>query len=79
MFTLAESFGGVWSLVEVLGPMTHVLMSTEERAAIGVADDLIRLSCGVEETEDLVDDVLRSVESAVSWIEPTVMWEGPVV
>lgn len=59
--------------------MTHVLMSTEERAAIGVADDLIRLSCGVEETEDLVDDVLRSVESAVSWIEPTVMWEGPVV
>ncbi|KFY01682.1 hypothetical protein O988_02604 [Pseudogymnoascus sp. VKM F-3808] len=79
LFTLAESFGGVQSLAEVPGPMTHVLMSTEERAAIGVADDLIRLSCGVEETEDLVDDVLRSVESAVSWIEPTVMWEGPVV
>ncbi|KFX90118.1 hypothetical protein V490_06637 [Pseudogymnoascus sp. VKM F-3557] len=79
LFTLAESFVGVQSLAEVPGPMRHVLMSKEERAAISVADDLIRLSCGVEETKDLVGDVLKSVESAVSWIDPTVMWEGPVV
>jgi cystathionine gamma-lyase len=77
LFTLAESFGGVQSLVEVPGPMTHVLMTAEERAAIGVVDDLIRLSCGVEDTKDLVEDVLQTTKLAV--IEPTVYWEGPVV
>jgi cystathionine gamma-lyase len=57
--------------------MTHVLMTAEERAATGVVDDLIRLSCGVEDTKDLVEDVLQTTKLAV--IEPTVYWEGPVV
>jgi len=62
LFTLAESFGSVQSLCEVPGPMTHKLMTSEQRAAIGVHDDLVRLSMGIEAPEDLVTDVLLALE-----------------
>lgn len=64
LFTLAESFGGVQSLCEVPGPMTHKLLSAEQRAEIGVYDDLVRLSMGVEATAGLVEDVLQALEAA---------------
>ncbi|CAI7604135.1 unnamed protein product [Penicillium pancosmium] len=64
LFTLAESFGSVQSLCEVPGPMTHKLLTSEQRAAIGVYDDLVRLSVGVEAPDDLTEDVLRGLESA---------------
>ena len=65
IFTLAESLGGVESLVEVPGSMTHAGIPKAEREAAGVFEDLVRISCGVEEGDDLRKDVLRGLERAV--------------
>lgn len=65
LFTLAESLGGVESLVEVPSSMTHAGIPKDERERIGVWDDLVRVSCGVEEGEDLVRDVQKALEKAV--------------
>jgi cystathionine gamma-lyase len=65
IFTLAESLGGVESLVEVPGGMTHAGIPKEQREAAGVFDDLVRISCGIEDAEDLRADVLQALEKAV--------------
>jgi cystathionine gamma-lyase len=65
LFTLAESLGGVESLVEVPSSMTHAGIPQEQRESVGVFDDLVRISCGVEEGEDLRNDVLQALEKAV--------------
>ncbi|KAJ9646556.1 cystathionine gamma-lyase cys3 [Coniosporium tulheliwenetii] len=65
IFTLAESLGGVESLVEVPGSMTHAGIPREQREAAGVFDDLVRVSCGIEDGEDLRKDVLQALEKAV--------------
>ena len=65
IFTLAESLGGVESLVEVPGSMTHVGIPREQREAAGVFDDLVRISCGIEDAEDLRQDVVQALEKAV--------------
>lgn len=65
IFTLAESLGGVESLCEVPSSMTHAGIPKAQREAAGVFDDLIRLSCGVEDAEDLVADVMQALEKAV--------------
>lgn len=65
IFTLAESLGGIESLCEVPSGMTHAGIPQQEREAVGVWDDLIRLSVGIEDGADLVADVLRAVEVAV--------------
>ena len=65
VFTLAESLGGVESLVEVPGGMTHAGIPRSQREAAGVWDDLVRVSCGIEDAGDLRDDVLRALERAV--------------
>lgn len=65
IFTLAESLGGVESLCEVPSAMTHAGIPKEQREAIGVYDDLVRLSCGVEDADDLRKDVLQALEKAV--------------
>ena len=62
IFTLAESLGGVESLVEVPGSMTHAGIPREQREAAGVFDDLVRISCGVEDGVDLVADVRHALE-----------------
>ncbi|KAF2452656.1 cystathionine gamma-lyase [Lineolata rhizophorae] len=66
VFTLAESLGGVESLVEVPSSMTHAGIPREAREAAGVFDDLVRVSCGVEDAEDLREDVLQALEKAVA-------------
>jgi cystathionine gamma-synthase len=58
LFTLAESLGGVESLIEVPQAMTH--QSVEDSAA-AVPADLIRLSCGIEDPQDLADDLARAL------------------
>ena len=58
-FTLAESLGGVESLVAHPATMTHAAMSAEARAAAGIGDGLLRLSVGIESTEDLIADHRR--------------------
>lgn len=64
LFTLAESLGGVESLAEHPAQMTHGSIPAEDRALLGIGDNLIRLSVGVEEEDDLVDDVLQAVRAA---------------
>ena len=65
LFTLAESLGGVESLCEVPSSMTHASIPREQREAAGVFDDLVRMSCGIEDGEDLKKDVLQALERAV--------------
>lgn len=69
LFTLAESLGGVESLCEVPSSMTHAGVPREQREAAGVFDDLVRMSCGIEDGEDLKNDVLQALERAVVWPE----------
>jgi cystathionine gamma-lyase len=64
LFSLAESLGGVESLAEHPALMTHGSIPEAERAILGIGDNLIRLSVGVEEEEDLVEDVLQAVRAA---------------
>ena len=57
IFTLAESLGGVESLVDHPGLMTHASIPAEQRKALGIDDTLIRLSVGIEDVQDLIDDL----------------------
>jgi len=57
LFALAESLGGVESLIEHPAIMTHASVPAEQRAALGISDTLVRLSVGVEEAEDLIEDL----------------------
>jgi cystathionine gamma-lyase len=66
LFTLAESLGGVESLIELPALMTHASLPPERRAEIGIDDGLIRLSVGIEEAEDLVTDLERALAQPVS-------------
>jgi cystathionine gamma-lyase len=57
VFSLAESLGGVESLISLPAMMTHASVPPERRAELGIGDGLIRLSCGVEDAEDLLEDL----------------------
>ena len=61
VFTLAESLGGVESLVNHPATMTHASIPKEERDKIGISDNLIRLSVGIEDISDLVDDIEQAI------------------
>lgn len=66
IFTLAESLGGVESLIEHPASMTHASMPPEKRREIGLTDGLIRLSVGVEDVRDLKRDLKRCFDSIFS-------------
>jgi cystathionine beta-lyase/cystathionine gamma-synthase len=57
IFSLAESLGGVESLISHPATMTHASVPPERRAALGITDGMIRLSCGVEDVADLLGDL----------------------
>ncbi len=57
VFSLAESLGGVESLISHPASMTHASVPSERRAELGLSDDLLRLSCGVEDVGDLIADL----------------------
>ena len=57
VFSLAESLGGVESLISHPATMTHASVPAETRARLGIRDDLLRLSCGVEDVGDLIADL----------------------
>jgi cystathionine gamma-lyase/cystathionine beta-lyase len=57
IFSLAESLGGADSLVEHAATMSHASMATEVRERAGITDDLIRLSVGLEDVDDLIEDL----------------------
>jgi len=61
VFTLAESLGGVESLIEHPALMTHATIPPDQRAALGIGDGLIRLSVGIEHLEDQREDLRRAL------------------
>jgi cystathionine gamma-lyase len=61
LFTLAESLGGVESLIEHPAIMTHASIPAEKRAELGISDALVRLSCGVEDADDLIADLQQAL------------------
>ncbi|MBD8388383.1 cystathionine gamma-synthase [Dysgonomonas sp. BGC7] len=63
LFALAESLGGVESLIELPALMTHASVSKEEREEIGITDTLIRLSVGIEEAKDLISDLENALDN----------------
>lgn len=65
-FSLAESLGGVESLVAHPASMTHAGMGTEARCCAGISDSLLRLSIGIEDAQDLVDDLQRGLDRAMA-------------
>ncbi len=62
IFSLAESLGGVESLIEIPALMTHASISRDERLKIGLRDSLIRVSVGIEDLDDLINDLERGFE-----------------
>lgn len=61
IFALAESLGGVESLIEHPGIMTHASVPADQRAKLGINDSLIRLSVGIEDVEDLIADLDQAI------------------
>jgi cystathionine gamma-lyase len=70
LFTLAESLGGVESLVEVPPSMTHASIPAAVRRAAGLADGLVRLSVGIEHVDDLIADVEQALANARTSTDP---------
>ncbi|RIW38522.1 bifunctional cystathionine gamma-lyase/homocysteine desulfhydrase [Bacillus salacetis] len=61
-FTLAESLGAVESLISVPAKMTHASIPAERRAELGITDGLVRVSIGLEDVEDLIEDVGQALD-----------------
>ena len=61
IFSLGESLGGVESLCTHPASMTHASVPKEEREKVGLKDTLIRLSVGIEDVEDLIDDLAQAI------------------
>jgi cystathionine gamma-lyase len=66
LFALAESLGGVESLIEHPGLMTHGSVPEEVRRQLGIGDTLVRLSVGIEDPDDLIADL----EQALRGVKP---------
>ena len=62
-FTLAESVGGVESLIGHPASMTHAAIPRAERLKVGLTDSLIRLSVGIEDVDDLIQDLRQALEA----------------
>ncbi len=62
VFTLAESLGGVESLIEHPAIMTHASIPPENRKALGISDTLVRISVGIEDCDDLIADLKQALE-----------------
>ena len=61
VFSLAESLGGVASLAEHPATMSHASMPKEHREKVGITEELIRLSVGLESIDDLIDDIRQAL------------------
>ncbi|MGJ0624773.1 cystathionine gamma-synthase [Xenorhabdus bovienii] len=66
LFTLAESLGGVESLISHTATMTHAGMSAEARAQAGITDSLLRVSVGIEDSQDLIADLDKAFQAAAT-------------
>ena len=74
MVTLAESLGGYESLAELPYLMTHASIEEKERVSLGVTNNLIRLSVGLENPQDLIEDLDQALKAACQvvrkWVNP---------
>jgi cystathionine beta-lyase/cystathionine gamma-synthase len=61
LVALAESLGGVETLISHPATMTHAAVPAERRQAIGLTDDMVRLSVGIEDVEDLQEDLTEAL------------------
>ena len=64
LITLAESLGGVESLVCHPASMTHAAIPYEIRQEVGIVDELIRFSVGIEDADDLIEDLKQAIEAS---------------
>ncbi|ABF14162.1 cystathionine gamma-synthase [Candidatus Palibaumannia cicadellinicola] len=64
LFTLAESLGGVESLISHAATMTHAGMNAIARAKAGISDNLLRISVGIEDSQDLISDLAHALQAA---------------
>ena len=65
LVTLAESLGGVESLVCHPASMTHAAIPADIRKSVGIVDELIRLSVGIEGVDDIIADLKQAIEASV--------------
>ena len=63
VFTLAESLGGVESLIEHPSTMTHASVPVEERERMGIGENVVRVSVGIEDCADLIADLAAAFET----------------
>jgi cystathionine gamma-lyase len=63
LFSLAESLGGVESLINHPALMTHASVPEEQRQKLGITDSMVRLSVGVEDVRDLIDDLKNALKA----------------
>ena len=74
LVTLAESLGGYESLAELPYLMTHASIEEKERVSLGVTNNLIRLSVGLENPQDLIEDLDQALKAACQvvrkWVNP---------
>lgn len=70
LFSLAESLGGVESLICHPATMTHAAMDDAARLKAGIRNNLIRVSIGLEQTEELIADLRNALDKAKQWVEP---------
>lgn len=63
MFALAESLGGVESLIEHPAIMTHASVPPEAREELGISDSMVRMSVGIEDLKDLVADLTQALNA----------------
>jgi cystathionine gamma-lyase / homocysteine desulfhydrase len=61
-FTLAESLGAIESLISVPARMTHASIPADRRAELGITDGLVRISVGIEDVEDLIEDLTQALQ-----------------
>jgi cystathionine gamma-lyase/homocysteine desulfhydrase len=61
-FTLAESLGAIESLISVPARMTHASIPADRRAELGITDGLVRISVGIEDAEDLIEDLAQALQ-----------------
>ena len=64
LISLAESLGGVESLVCHPATMTHAAIPADIRKSVGIVDELIRFSVGIEDADDLIEDLQQAIENA---------------
>ncbi|WZY00423.1 bifunctional cystathionine gamma-lyase/homocysteine desulfhydrase [Bacillus sp. FSL W7-1360] len=65
-FTLAESLGAVESLISIPAQMTHASIPRERRLELGITDGLVRISVGIEDTDDLIADLRQALDGSMS-------------